>query len=139
TERLTTLAARLKAATTRKVIQSRQQARLPELDTRMQAAFRRLVEQKSERLKGLEQLRLSLDPDRPLNLGFARVSQKGGGLVTSPKAVHTGDVLELTFKGNAILEVTATEGATPPLTPRPAAKASPKTTVSKPSDQGSLF
>lgn len=139
TERLTTLSARLEAATTRKVTHARQQARLPDLDIRMQAAFRRLLEQKSERLKRLEQLRLSLDPDRPLNLGFARVNQKGGGLVTSPQTVQTGDVLELTFKDNATLEVTATEGAAPPPKSSPPPKPAPKTVVSKPSDQGSLF
>ncbi|MFT4089875.1 MAG: exodeoxyribonuclease VII large subunit [Asticcacaulis sp.] len=133
-ERLNTLAARLEAATGRKVIQSRQQARLPDLEGRMQAAFRRLLEQKTERLRRLEQLRVSLDPDRPLNLGFARVSHKDGGLITSPQAAQTGDVLELTFKGNQTLEVTVSDANSPP--PRPATKTKP---ASKPTEQGSLF
>jgi exodeoxyribonuclease VII large subunit len=78
----------------------------------------------------LEQVRQSLNPDRPLDLGFARVNRKDGHLVTSPDGVADGEILELTFKGDRKLDVTAGHSPAPkPLTaPKPA----------KP-EQGSLF
>lgn len=130
-ERLASLSERLETAAGRRVALATSQARLPDLQRRMQAAFRRALEQKAERLARLEQLRLSLNPDRPLDLGFARVSHKGGALVTSAREVRLGDVLELTFKGEETVEVTATKGAGQG-TGRPRERA-------KPSDQGSLF
>jgi len=83
----------------------------------------------------LDQLRLSLNPDRPLDLGFARVNFKDGALITSPDGVAAGDALELTFKGDRKLEAIAGAGGTPPAPkPAPVKKAS-----GTPPQQGSLF
>lgn len=136
-EALNGVSQRFDAAMTRRVQISRSQARLPELTQRLDAAFARLLSQKSERLQRLDQLRLSLDPDRPLNLGFARVSGADGHLVTSPDGVTAGEALTLTFKGERTLGVVATDGApVPPAAPKPTPK--PKTVAPRP-EQGSLF
>jgi exodeoxyribonuclease VII large subunit len=109
--------------------------RLPDLARRMSEAMARTLKQKTDRLTATEKLRLSLNPDRPLDLGFARVNHKGGGLVISPDMAAAGDVLELTFKGQRKLDVTVGEGASRPATAKPASapvkKAAP--------EQGSLF
>ncbi|MDC7684946.1 exodeoxyribonuclease VII large subunit [Asticcacaulis sp. BYS171W] len=134
---LAQVTARLEAAMTRRVTVSTQQARLPQLETRMTTAFDRLLALKSERVKRLDQVRVSLDPDRPLNLGFARVNRKDGALITSPDGVNAGDALELTFKGNRTLDVVATDGTAPP---KPTAAPAPKPRVTpRLPEQGSLF
>jgi exodeoxyribonuclease VII large subunit len=107
--------------------------RLPELERRLSEAMTRALTLKSERLGRLDQLRRSLDPDRPLDLGFARVNRKDGQLVTAPDMVSAGEGLELTFKGDRKLDVTVGEGAPP--APRPAAKKP----AGPPPQQGSLF
>ena len=112
--------------------------RLPELAKRLSEAFSRDLRQRQERLQRLEQLRLSLNPDRPLDLGFARVNRPDGVLVKSPAGVEAGEALILTFKGDQTLDVVAGSGGTPP-----PAKAPPKPAPSRPKpaapDQGSLF
>ncbi len=161
-DQLAQLAQRLTRAADRKLALTRQHARLPELggrlgealkrhaaragerlpdlSRRMDDAIGRVVKQKAERLTAVDKLRLSLNPDRPLDLGFARVNRKSGGLVTSPEAVTAGEGLELTFKSGK-LDVTVGEGAAraepaaqSPAKPAPAV--SKKTTAP---EQGSLF
>ena len=158
-DQLAQLSARLTRAAERKWHLTRQHARLPELGTRMDEALKRQaaragerlpdlsrrmgeamtrsLKQKSDRLSALEKLRLSLNPDRPLDLGFARVNHKDGRLVTSPDMAAAGEALELTFKGQRKLEVTVgkgTAGDTPQA--KPAAASIKK---QAPPDQGSLF
>ncbi len=58
--------------------------RLPDFGRRLSEAMTRSLSRAGDRLKNLEQLRLSLNPDRPLNLGFARVNRPDGHLVSSP-------------------------------------------------------
>lgn len=138
TEALRLATTRLTSAMTRRLEVVTRQARLDELSKRNAAAIQRLLAQRVERLNRINQVRVSLDPDRPLNLGFARVSHKDGGLITSAAAIQTGDVLELTFKGNATVEVVATEGSMPPQRPEPKPAAVKKPSA-KPPEQGSLF
>lgn len=130
-ERLPDLSRRLDEILRRAVTQKGE--RLPELTRRLSEAMTRALGQRTDRLRSLEQLRTSLDPDRPLELGFARVNRKDGQLVTTPDMVSAGEGLELTFKGNRKLEVTVGEGAPP----------APKLAVKKPGglppQQGSLF
>ncbi len=130
-ERLPDLSRRLEETLRRTVTQKGE--RLPELSRRLSEAMMRSLNQRAERLKSLDQLRTSLDPDRPLELGFARVNRKDGQLVTAPDMVSAGEGLELTFKGNRKLDVTVGEGATP--APKPAVR---KPGVTPP-QQGSLF
>ena len=133
-EALAQLSQRAARAVTRKLALSESHARLPDLAARMQAAMARALRLRGDRLKALEQLRLSLDPDRPLNLGFARVNRQGGELVTSPQDVAAGEALVLTFKGRRTLDVTAGD-VTAGESPRPARKSKPE----PPPSQGSLF
>jgi exodeoxyribonuclease VII large subunit len=129
--RLPQLTSRMNEALTR--LATRKGERLPELDQRLQNAMARGMALRADRLKTLDQLRLSLNPDRPLDLGFARVNNKDGALVTSPDGVGAGEGLVLTFKGDRKLDVVAgTSGAPPAAKPAPAKKPpSPQ--------QGSLF
>ena len=93
--RLPELGARLDDALKRQALRAGE--RLPDLSRRMSEAMMRGLKQKADRLSALDKLRISLNPDRPLDLGFARVNRKDGGLVTTPDMVATGDALELTF------------------------------------------
>jgi len=134
--RLPDLTRRMNEALDRTVKRSGE--RLPELTRRLSEAFTRDLNQRKERLERLEQLRLSLNPDRPLDLGFARVNRPNGTLVKSPAGIATGEALVLTFKGDQKLDVIAGEGGAPPA-PKPLTKpAPPKPRPSAP-DQGSLF
>ena len=134
--RLPDLSKRMDEALNRTVKRSGE--RLPELTRRLSEAFTRDLRQRSERLQRLEQLRLSLNPDRPLDLGFARVNRPDGVLVKSPTGIANGDALVLTFKGDQKLDVIAHEGGTQP-TSKPAAKMTPAKPKSSSADQGSLF
>jgi exodeoxyribonuclease VII large subunit len=139
-DQLTQLSTRALNALSRRVTTAESHARLGELGQRMADALHRNLRQKTDRLKNLEQLRASLDPDRPLNLGFARVNRPDGVLVKSPAGIDSGAALILTFKGDQKLDVIAGVGGTlPPQTS--AAKPSPTPARPKPAapDQGSLF
>ena len=158
-DQLTQLSQRLMGAAGRKLVLTRQHARLPDLGARLDEALKRqatragerlpdltrrlgdamerTLTQKADRLAALDKLRTSLNPDRPLDLGFARVNFKDGALVTSPDMAAAGDVLELTFKGQRKLDVTVGQDAPAPR-PAPAARPAP---IKKPAtpEQGNLF
>ena len=141
-DQLAQLSSRALNALSRRVATAESHARLDELGQRMADALHRSLKQKTDRLKNLEQLRVSLDPDRPLNLGFARVNRPDGVLVKSPAGIDSGTALILTFKGDQKLNViTGVGGTSPPQTP--AAKPAPPPVPAKPKpaapDQGSLF
>jgi exodeoxyribonuclease VII large subunit len=140
--RLPSLITRLDAALKRTLLRSGE--RLPELAKRLGEAMTRTLNQRAEQLKRLEQLRVSLDPDRPLNTGFARVNRADGGLVTSPAGIASGEALVLTFKNHETLGVIAHSDGPPPISPKPATPPpAPKPAPTKPKppspDQGSLF
>jgi exodeoxyribonuclease VII large subunit len=61
------------------------------------AAQRRLT-RAAEALTALEKLRLTLDPNRPLERGFARVHHAAGPLVRSASALTSGEGVKLVFK-----------------------------------------
>jgi exodeoxyribonuclease VII large subunit len=110
---------------------------LQALSRRLEPLIRRTVAASSERLANLEKLRLSLDPDRPLSRGFARVEREDGFLVRSAAAVKSGDAVRLIFHdGDRAAVIDA--AAKPPSTPSPPAaarKAAPPPAV----EQGRLF
>jgi len=141
-DQLAQLSTRALNALNRRVTTAESHARLGELGQRMADALGRSLKQKTDRLKNLEQLRVSLDPDRPLNLGFARVNRPDGALVKSPAGIENGAPLILTFKGDQKLDVIAGPGGTPP-PQTPAPKPAPPTAPARPKpaapDQGSLF
>ena len=135
-ERLPELDRRLQGALIRNIERSGE--RLPDLAKRLPEAFKRILTQNQERLQRLEQLRINLNPDRPLDLGFARVNRPDGFLVKSPVGIANGEALVLTFKDKQKLDVIAAEGG-PPSPQKPAPKpVAPKPRASVP-DQGSLF
>ena len=71
--------------------------RLKELEARLQAAAKRRLQAGVDRLQRLDHVRRSLDPRRPLALGFALVSKADGTLVRSAAALHPGDAVQLMF------------------------------------------
>ncbi|WP_174301675.1 exodeoxyribonuclease VII large subunit [Caulobacter sp. S45] len=96
-ERLANLAVRLGVAGSRLPEAATRRARLPELGQRADAAVRRRLSRAAERLGHLDQMRASLDPDRPLNLGFARVHRSDGRLARSGAELSPGEALSLVF------------------------------------------
>ena len=94
--------------------------RLKELDARLHAAASRRLAAGAERLQRLDHVRRSLDPKRPLALGFALVSRPDGSLVRSAGALSAGETVNLRFDDgdrNALIDGRA------PAKPRPAPKA----------------
>jgi exodeoxyribonuclease VII large subunit len=115
---LAQLFVRVGAGTQRKLAASAHNARLPQLEQRARLGMDRILVQKQERLNRLEQLRQSLNPDRPLNLGFARVSRLDGHILTSAQVALTGEPLELSFKDGKLKVVVGPETSPKPKTPK---------------------
>ncbi len=74
-----------------------QAQRLSPLGGRLDAAARRLVERRAERLERAERLLRSLHPEAPLARGFALVRRADGALVRSSASLKPGDALQLKF------------------------------------------
>ncbi|MDB5481838.1 MAG: exodeoxyribonuclease large subunit [Caulobacteraceae bacterium] len=106
---------------------------LEALSRRLDPLVRRCLSQAADRLEGLEKLRLSLDPDRPLSRGFARVEREDGRLVRSAVAVKSGDAVKLVFHDGDRAAVI--DGAPPTPTSTPSRKVPPP----PPTEQGRLF
>jgi len=96
-QRLAELAARLDGAASRAPEAARQRARLPQLGDRLTAAAERDRRLRAERLQRVGQLLASLNPDRPLALGFARVHLADGTLIRRGEALNAGDAVRLVF------------------------------------------
>ena len=93
---LTTASAALKPHLLTAQVASRA-ATLAAIDRRLAPLIRRNLAQAAERLANLDKLRLSLDPDRPLSRGFARVERADGRLARSAGALSAGEVVKLVF------------------------------------------
>ncbi|MET0294682.1 MAG: exodeoxyribonuclease VII large subunit [Phenylobacterium sp.] len=106
-----------------------QAQRLAEFSARMKPALDRRLARMEQDLAGLDKLRRSLDPDRPLNLGFARVHHADGSLARSAAALSNGEGVTLVFGDGERGAVIAGGGAAP--------KAKGKSV--NPADQGDLF
>ncbi|HEY5072577.1 MAG TPA: exodeoxyribonuclease VII large subunit [Caulobacteraceae bacterium] len=102
---------------------------LARLGPRLAPAVYRRLEQLRMVLIGLDKLRISLDPDRPLSRGFARVSRPDGELVRSAAALKTGEGVRLLFH-DASREAVIGAAAPAPARTRPPAREP---------GQGSLF
>ncbi|HEY4030331.1 MAG TPA: exodeoxyribonuclease VII large subunit [Caulobacteraceae bacterium] len=109
--------------------------RVAELSARLAPATLRRLERLDERLVSLDKLRLSFNPQRPLELGFALVHRPDGSIVRDGSALEAGEAVTLEFKGKvkrgAVIEGT-------PAPPRPAPVAKPKPSATK-TEQGDLF
>jgi exodeoxyribonuclease VII large subunit len=102
-----------------------QQQRLDALSARLQPAAERKLERLSERLEGLAKLYASVDPDRPLQRGFARVTREDGSLVRAGASLASGEPVNIKF-GDQVTRQAVVDGAggpavsaTKPAKPRP--------------------
>ncbi|MEO8926725.1 MAG: exodeoxyribonuclease VII large subunit [Caulobacteraceae bacterium] len=93
---LAALAAPLKPVLLQRPIQVKSD-QLAGLAGRLAPAARRRIERAGEALAGLEKLRLSFNPDRPLTRGFARVHRRDGSLVRAAGALAGGEAVRLVF------------------------------------------
>jgi exodeoxyribonuclease VII large subunit len=118
-----------------------QHARLPALQERLNAVAQRRLKHETDRLIGLDKLRLSLNPERPLELGFALVRKADGTIARSAAELSSGERVNLKFKQGDRDAVIDGESATaPPPPPVAAVRPAPKPKTPPPaSDQGSLF
>ncbi len=106
-----------------------QKDRLDRLTVRLEPSVRRRLERLSERLDGLSKLYGSVDPDRPLQRGFARVARADGSLVHAGASLASGEAVAITF-GDKVTRQAVIDGAgggpPPPIPPPKPAKARPK-------------
>lgn len=140
-ERLGDLGKRLDLAARRAPDRVAQHARLPALWQRLNAAGDRRLQRDVDRLAGLEKLRQSLNPERPLELGFALVRKGDGTLARSAADLVSGERVNLKFKsGDRDAVIDGEGGFVPPpaLAATPAPKPRPKP-ASPPAGQGDLF
>jgi exodeoxyribonuclease VII large subunit len=100
---------------------------LQALALRLDPLIRRSLAQSADRLTALEKLRLSLDPDRPLSRGFARVERADGHLIRSAAAAKSGEAVKLVFHDGKRAAVI--DAAAPP----------PRKSSAPAADQGRLF
>ena len=96
-ERLADQSRRLSAAVDRVREHAAARARLPELALRLKQALRARLGREAERTSSLGQLLGSLDPDRPLKRGFARVHAADGSLLHRAADLSAGDAVRLVF------------------------------------------
>ncbi|MFZ5719268.1 MAG: exodeoxyribonuclease VII large subunit [Pseudomonadota bacterium] len=115
--------------------QAVQKERLDRLTVRLEPCIRRRLERLSERLEGLSKLYASVDPDRPLQRGFARVARADGSLVHAGASLSSGEAVAITFGDKVTRRATIDGGDAQPAAPKPA-RARPK--AADPS-QGDLF
>jgi exodeoxyribonuclease VII large subunit len=119
--------------------QAVQGQRLRAVAERLAPAARRGLARAAERLEALGKLHLSVDPDRPLQRGFARVARPDGSLVRAGAALASGETLAMTFGDKvtrqAVVDGRAADPLARPAAPRPAKpKAKPGSSA-----QGDLF
>nr|B0SY33.1 RecName: Full=Exodeoxyribonuclease 7 large subunit; AltName: Full=Exodeoxyribonuclease VII large subunit; Short=Exonuclease VII large subunit [Caulobacter sp. K31] len=118
-----------------------QHARLPALQDRLNAVARRRLERETDRLAGLEKLRQSLNPTRPLELGFALVHKADGGIARSASELASGERVRLQFRQgdrDAVIDGESSGVLPPSAAPAPT-RPTPRPKPASSSDQGSLF
>ncbi|THD64685.1 exodeoxyribonuclease VII large subunit [Phenylobacterium sp.] len=120
--------------------QAVQRQRLEGVAARLEPGVRRGLERATERLGALAKLYASVDPDRPLQRGFARVTRADGSIVHAGAALASGEAVAIKFGDQvtrqAVIEGAAAETPAPhAVAPKPA-KPRPK---AAPSAQGDLF
>jgi exodeoxyribonuclease VII large subunit len=104
-ERLRDISLRLDAAVARAQATAARRAALPALSARLVAALARRLDRAQDGLIALDKLRQSLDPNRPLQRGFARVHHGDGRLVRFGADLAVGEAIELVFADQAIAAI----------------------------------
>jgi exodeoxyribonuclease VII large subunit len=135
-DRLQALSARFVSAARRGPERAAQHARLPALGDRLTSAAHRRLTRAGDQLSQLDKLRLSLNPNRPLTLGFALVHRADGSIARSAVALHPGEAVTLQFadaKRGAVIDGQAS-AAQPPVIKPVLVKSKPPGT-----QQGDLF
>lgn len=126
--------------------QTVQRQRLDAVAQRLKPAAERKLERLSERLEALSKLYASVDPDRPLQRGFARVTREDGSLVRAGAALASGEAVNIKFGDQvtrqAVIDGDASPTSAPPQAaparPAPPKPAKPKADPNAPT-QGDLF
>jgi len=140
-DRVADLGRRLNACGTRAPERAEQHARLPLLWERLRSAGQRRLSRAEDQLSSLDKLRQSLNPRRPMELGFALVRKADGTIIRSSAALALGDHVSLQFADGEREAVIGNEGPAPSsaslVRPTPAPPR-PKPTPPK-TDQGDLF
>ena len=116
--------------------QTVQRQRLDALAERLAPAAGRKLERLAERLAALAKLYTSVDPERPLQRGFARVTREDGSIVRAGASLAPGENVDIKF-GDAVTRQAVIDGSgAAPATPARAAK--PRGKAPSPA-QGDLF
>jgi exodeoxyribonuclease VII large subunit len=113
-----------------------QRQRLEAVTQRLGPATERKLDRLSERLDALAKLYTSVDPDRPLQRGFARVTREDGSLVRAGASLESGETVSMVF-GDKVTRKAVVDGAeaAPTSSPKPA---KPRAKTPSPV-QGDLF
>jgi exodeoxyribonuclease VII large subunit len=120
--------------------QAVQRQRLDGVVARLRPGVTRGLERAHERLDALSKLYVSVDPERPLQRGFARVTRADGAIVHAGAALASGEAVAIKF-GDQVTRQAVIDGAAPE-SGKPAAPASkpPKARPkADPPPQGDLF
>jgi exodeoxyribonuclease VII large subunit len=112
-----------------------QRRRLEGVALRLQPGVLRGLERAHERLAALSKLYVSVDPDRPLQRGFARVTRADGSIVHAGAILASGEEVAIKF-GDQVTRQAVIEGAAADPGAPKAAKPKPKAANSA---QGDLF
>ena len=119
--------------------QAVQHQRLDSATGRLRPGMLRGLESVTERLSALSKLYASVDPERPLQRGFARVTRADGSIVHAGAVLEGGEEVAIKF-GDQVTRQAVIESAS---TGAPAAKPASKTAAPKPKPapaaQGDLF
>ena len=119
----------------RKRPQAVQRQRLDGVTARLRPGMTRGLERAVARFDGLAKLYLAVDPDRPLQRGFARVTRADGSIVHAGAGLAGGEDVAIRF-GDRVTRHAVIAGAAPePPAPR-TVRTRPK---NPPSPQGDLF
>jgi exodeoxyribonuclease VII large subunit len=89
--------------------QTVQRERLAGVAMRLAPAAERKLERLAERLMALAKLYASVDPERPLQRGFARVTRQDGSLVRAGASLAPGEAVDIKF-GDAVTRKAVVDG-----------------------------
>jgi exodeoxyribonuclease VII large subunit len=119
--------------------QAVQRQRLDGVAGRLRPAAMRGLDRATERLVSLAKLYASVDPERPLQRGFARVTRADGSIVHAGAALASGEAVAIKF-GDQVTRQAVIEGAVA-ASAAPSAPTPPRAAKRKPgtSSQGDLF
>ncbi|WP_394763590.1 exodeoxyribonuclease VII large subunit [Phenylobacterium sp.] len=119
--------------------QAVQRQRLDGVAGRLRPGVLRGLERATERLGALTKLYASVDPDRPLQRGFARVTRADGSIVHAGADLASGEPVAIKF-GDQVTRQAVIEGAaTDASSPKAASRAAPPKPKPASTAQGDLF